>query len=86
VEALPELNSLSDAELNAMIERLEREENEISYQRRLLQGRIDILRAERTVRKQKAQGEGEGTLHVDVDRLTEVLLAKAPPPADAEGE
>ena len=50
MEALPDLGTLSDDDLKALIEKLEHEENEVSYRRRLLQGRIDILRAERTAR------------------------------------
>jgi len=81
VEPLPELGSLSDDDLKALIERLEVEENQVSYRRRLLQGRIDILRAERTAR---LKGTGGGD--VDVDRLTDILAARATPtPATDEG-
>ena len=77
VEPLPDLGSLSDGDLKALIERLEVEENQVSYRRRLLQGRIDILRAERTAR---LKGSGGGD--VDVDRLTDILAARATPTAD----
>jgi hypothetical protein len=81
VEPLPELGSLSDDDLRALIERLEVEENQVSYRRRLLQGRIDILRAERTAR---LKGTGGGD--VDVDRLTDILAARATPtPPTDEG-
>ena len=81
VEPLPELGSLSDEDLKALIERLEVEENQVSYRRRLLQGRIDILRAERTAR---LKGTGGGD--VDVDRLTDILAARATPtPPTDEG-
>jgi hypothetical protein len=81
VEPLPELGSLSDDDLKALIERLEAEENQVSYRRRLLQGRIDILRAERTARL-KGRGGGD----VDVDRLTDILAARATPtPSTDEG-
>lgn len=75
VEPLPDLGSLSDDDLKGLIERLEVEENQVSYRRRLLQGRIDILRAERTAR---LKGSGGGD--VDVDRLTDILAARATPP------
>jgi hypothetical protein len=78
VEPLPELGSLSDDDLKALIERLEVEENQVSYRRRLLQGRIDILRAERTAR---LKGTGGGS-DVDVDRLTDILAARATPAND----
>ena len=77
VEPLPELGSLSDDDLKALIERLEVEENQVSYRRRLLQGRIDILRAERTAR---LKGKGGGD--VDVDRLTDILASRAAPQND----
>ena len=80
VEPLPELGSLSDDDLKALIERLQGEENQVSYRRRLLQGRIDILRAERTAR---LKGTGGGD--VDVDRLTDILAARATPPNGDEG-
>jgi hypothetical protein len=78
MEALPDLAGLSDAELKKLISELEVEEDEISYRRRLLHGKLDILRAELVARLQK---KGEGELgQVDLDRLTEILAAKATPP------
>ena len=74
VEPLPDLGTLSDEELKALIDTLEREENEVSFRRRLLQGRIDILRAERTARL-KGQGVGE----VDVEALTDILSSRSTP-------
>ena len=79
MEPLPDLASLSDAELKQLIDELQKEGQEVSYRRRLLHGRIDILRAELVARLQKS--EGRSVLdEVDVDRLTEILAAKAPPP------
>jgi hypothetical protein len=74
VEPLPDLATLSDEELKALIDTLEREENEVSFKRRLLQGRIDILRAERTARL-KGKGVGE----VDVEALTDILSSRSSP-------
>ena len=80
MEALPDLASLSDSDLKELIKQLEVEENEISYRRRMLHGKLDILRAELVARLQK---KGEGELgQVDLDRLTEILAGKAAPPAD----
>jgi len=77
VEALPDLSTLSDEDLDRLIDELERKESDLSYERRILQGKIDILRAERVVRK---RGMSEGELaHVDVDRLSEILSRKATP-------
>jgi RsiG-like len=78
MEALPDLAGLSDSELKSLIHELEAEENEISYRRRLLHGKLDILRAELVARFQK---KGEGELgQIDIDRLTEILAGKAAPP------
>ena len=85
MEPLPDLGSLDDEELKRLIDDLERQEREVSYQRRLLHGKIDILRAELVARLQKQVGEGESPLtEVDVDKLTDILTAKAPPPADED--
>ena len=78
MEALPDLARLSDSELKDLIHKLEAEENEISYQRRLLHGKLDILRAELVAR---LQNKGEGELgQVDLDRLSDILAGKAAPP------
>ena len=77
MEALPDLGTLSDAQLRQMIRDLEREVNEVSYHRRMLQGKIDILRAERVARK-RSRPEDE-LAHVDVNRLSEILSRKACP-------
>jgi hypothetical protein len=55
-QSLPDLGSLSEKELRALIEELTAEEREISYKRRLLHGRIDILQAELATREQAAAG------------------------------
>ena len=78
MEPLPDLATLADSDLRTLIHDLEAEENEVSYRRRLLQGRIDILRAELVARLQKSVAAGESDL-VDVDRLTEILSSKAAP-------
>jgi len=77
MEPLPDLATLSDDDLKTLIEQLTQEENEVSFRRRLLQGRIDILRAERTARL-----KGKGVGDVDVERLTDILASRSAPPAD----
>jgi hypothetical protein len=78
VEPLPEFGSLSDEELKAMIGDLEQQERDVSFQRRMLHGKIDILRAELVARLQ--QSGGRSVLdQVDVDRLTDILTGKAAP-------
>jgi hypothetical protein len=77
VEALPDLSKLSDTDLKKLIEELEQEENEISYRRRILHGKIDILRAELVARLRQ---KGEGELgQIDLDRLADILSAKSTP-------
>ena len=80
MEPLPDLATLSDENLKKLIDELTRQENEISYQRRLLHGKIDILRAELVARLQKTGGQSVLD-QVDVDHLTEILTSKAAPPA-----
>jgi hypothetical protein len=75
VEPLPDLGSLSDAELKGLIEDSQQKERDVSYQRRLLHGKIDILRAELVARLQKSGGRSVLD-EVDVDRLTDILTGK----------
>ena len=77
MEPLPDLVTLSDVDLKSLIEKLEQEENEVSFRRRMLQGRIDILRAERTARL-----KGHGVTDVDVEKLTDILSSRSASPAE----
>jgi hypothetical protein len=81
LEPLPDLGSLSDSELKQLIDDLKKEEQEVSYRRRILHGKIDILRAELVARLQKSEGRSV-LQEVDVGKLTEILTAKAPPPSE----
>jgi hypothetical protein len=74
LDAMPDLGSLSDDELHTIIHELELVEDETSLHRRMLHGKIDILRAERAMRAQR-RGEGEEPRHVEVGRLREILSA-----------
>lgn len=76
MEPLPDLTTLSDDDLRTMIRELEKEEDEISFRRRVLHGRIDILRAELVARLREQVSAGEAQL-ADVERLSEILTAKA---------
>ena len=78
MEPLPDLGSLTDDDLKRLIEDLEQQEREVSYQRRILHGKIDILRAELVARLQKSGGRSV-LEQVDVDRLTDILTGKASP-------
>ncbi len=79
MEPLPDLATLSDADLKLLIADLMQEENQVSYQRRLLHGKIDILRAELVARLQKTGGTSVLD-QVDVDHLTDILTSRAAPP------
>jgi hypothetical protein len=74
MEPLPDLATLSDDDLKTLIEELTEQENEVSFRRRLLQGKIDILRAERTARL-----KGKGVSDVDVEALTDILSSRSAP-------
>ncbi len=80
MEPLPDLTTLSDENLKKLIDDLTAEEQEVSYRRRLLHGKIDILRAELVARLRKTGGKSVlGS--VDVESLTAILTGKATPPA-----
>ena len=78
MEPLPDLGSLADGELKSLIDDLETQEREVSYQRRLLHGKIDILRAELVARLQRSGGKSVLD-QVDIDRLTAILTGKGAP-------
>jgi RsiG-like len=80
LDAFPDLPNLSDQDLKALIDDLTRQEQEVSYQRRLLHARIDLLRTELVARLQKTGGQSVLD-QVDIESLTEILAAKAAPPA-----
>jgi anti-sigma-K factor RsiG len=79
VEPLPDLASTSDEELKRLIDEYTQEENEVSYRRRILHGKIDILRAELVARLQKTGGRSVLD-DVNGEALTEILAGKAAPP------
>jgi hypothetical protein len=81
VEPLPDLATLTDPDLKGLIDEYTKEEQEVSYRRRILHGKIDILRAELVARLQKTQGRSVLD-QVDVESLTEILAGKASPPSE----
>jgi hypothetical protein len=85
VEPLPDLSTISDDALREMIRVLEVEEDEISFKRRVLHGRIDILRAELVARLREQVSAGEAKL-ADVERLSEILSGKAAQAAAGDEE
>lgn len=72
--SLLDLGSKSNEELRALLDELYAEEQRTSYRRRVLHGKIDILRAElvRRLKDQREQGDDviSGT---DVERLIDIL-------------
>ena len=85
-ETFPDVGSMSDQELKDLIDELADEERDLSYQRRLLHGKIDILRAELVNRLRAKHDAGDPVLTGDdVQALTDILLGKVPaPPGDAD--
>jgi hypothetical protein len=82
-DTFPDLGSLSDEELKNLIDSLTEEENEISYKRRVLHGKIDILRAELVNRLRNKHDRGATMFSGDdVAQLTEILAGKAQMPED----
>jgi hypothetical protein len=76
-ETFPDLGSLTDQELKDLIKQLTEEEMEVSYQRRILHGRIDILRAELVNRLRKKDETGELVITgADVQQLTDILSGR----------
>ncbi len=72
-ESLLNLRDKGSDELKQLLTDLRAEEQEVSYRRRVLHGRIDILRAE-LVRRLKGEREKGGAVSGgDIDGLIEIL-------------
>lgn len=73
-EALLDLGGKSNEELRGLLDELYAEEQRVSYRRRVLHGKIDILRAE-LVRRLKARSDaGDDVISGgDVERLIDIL-------------
>jgi hypothetical protein len=68
----------TDKELRDILEELLKEEGKVSYQRRLLHGKIDILRAELVQRKKTSLKEGRSIISDDdIRKLSEILAGEA---------
>ena len=87
MDDIVDLVSRSDDDLRALIAQLEAEEREISRRRRILHGKLDILRAELVMRLQRKHAEGESVISADdVAGLSRILAGQGPvagEPADA---
>lgn len=74
MDTFPDLGSLTDQELKDLIRELTDEESEVSYRRRILHGKIDILRAELVGRLRHKDESGQLEISgADVQRLTDIL-------------
>jgi len=73
-EALLNLEDRSVEELRQLLDGLYEDEQKVSYRRRVLHGKIDILRAE-LVRRLKTQREtgGDVVSGHDIERLIEIM-------------
>ncbi len=78
MDTFPDLGSLDDTELKDLIKELTDEETEISYKRRILHGKIDILRAELVNRLRKKHDGGATPVITgeDVQQLTDILSSR----------
>jgi hypothetical protein len=84
MDAQPDLTTLSDDELKSLIRQLTDEERSVSMQRRVLHGRIEMLKSELVGR---LKGRDEGTLSVvDVDALSKILAGRLPDLEQLEGD
>jgi hypothetical protein len=78
-DTFPDIGSMSDQELKDLIATLAEEERGVSYRRRILHGRIDILRAELVSRLRTKREHGDELISGDdVQKLTDILLGKVP--------
>jgi hypothetical protein len=84
-DTFPDLGSLNDEELKDLIDKLTTEENEISYKRRVLHGKIDILRAELVNRLRQKRESGDSLISGDdVAQLTDILAGRTQSPPEDE--
>ena len=84
MDAQPDLTQLSDEELQSLIRQLTEEERSVSMQRRVLHGRIEMLKSELVGR---LKGRDEGALSVvDVDALSKILAGRLPDLEKLEGD
>ncbi|HEY1688208.1 MAG TPA: hypothetical protein VGF95_05025 [Solirubrobacteraceae bacterium] len=83
MDTFPDLGSISDSELKDLIRELTEEETDISYRRRLLHGKIDILRAELVSRLRSKHEDGESVISGDdLEKLTDILAGREPEPPE----
>jgi len=73
-EALLDLASRSNEELRSLLGELQDEEQRLSYRRRVLHGKIDILKAELVRRLKEQRIAGEDVISGgDIEKLIDIL-------------
>ena len=73
-DALIDIGAKSNEELRAILDELYAEEQRVSYRRRVLHGKIDILRAELVSRLKAGREAGEDVISGrDVEKLIDIL-------------
>jgi len=71
---LTELSEKTDQELREILDKLDGEERRLSYERRMLHAKIDILKAELTARLKEKHRQGQSLITGrDLEKLTEIL-------------
>lgn len=76
-ETFPDIGAMSDEELKATIDELTAQEQKVSYERRMLHGKIDILRAELVNRLRTSRESGDALISgADVEKLTDILAGR----------
>jgi len=79
----PDIGSMNDQELKDLIRDLTEQEHEVSFRRRLLHGKIDILRAELVSRLRTKHSEGDTLITGDdVEQLSDILAGKVGSPEE----
>ncbi len=76
-ERLVNIQSYTDSQLRALADSLAEQESELSKRRRLLQGELDIVRAELVRRLRDKSGSAQGlVVNGDVGMLSKILAKK----------
>ena len=79
-ETFPDIGAMNDEELRSVIDQYTREEAEVSYRRRILHGKIDILRAELVNRLRINRESGDALISgADVEKLSNILAGRVNP-------
>lgn len=79
-----DLTALSNAELKEHIDRLQNEERDVSYRRRMIHGHLDLARNE-LIQRRKGQETSE-LASVDLDELSRILAGRLTDLSRLEGD